>query len=233
MTDEFAVCEDEPHFHGHRERLRARFARTRGDDVPDYELLELVLFRSIPRRDVKPLAKALIARFGSFAEVLAAHPDRLKELEGVSDSVATDLKIVEAAARRLVKGAVREGRPLSSWSDLLDYCRATMAFSDRELFRVLFLDKKNCLLADEVQSEGTVDHTPVYPREVIRRALDLSATALILVHNHPSGDPNPSSADIKMTQDIAAMAKPLGLVVHDHLVIGRHGHVSFRGQKLI
>jgi DNA repair protein RadC len=165
--------------------------------------------------------------------VLVARPDRLKEVDGVSESVAIDLKIVEAAARRLAKGTVREGRPLSSWSEVIDYCRVTMAFSERELFRILFLDKKNCLLADEVQGFGTVDHTPVYPREVIRRALELSATAIILIHNHPSGDPSPSTADIKMTQEIAAMAKPLGIVVHDHVIVGRHGHVSFRGQKLI
>jgi DNA repair protein RadC len=224
--------QDLPHHLGHRERLRARFLAG-GDSLPDYELLELVLFRSIPRRDVKPLAKALISRFGSFAEVLAARPERLKEVEGVSSSVATDLKILEAAARRLAKGAVRERQLLSSWTEVIEYCRTAMAFAEREEFRVLFLDKRNCLIADEVQGFGTVDHTPVYPREIIRRTLELASTALILVHNHPSGDPNPSPADVRMTKDIAAIAKPLGVVLHDHIIIGRHGHFSFKGQNLL
>jgi DNA repair protein RadC len=175
----------EPHYHGHRDRLRARFAEVGGDALPDYELLELVLFRAIPRADVKPLAKELIRRFGTFAEVLAASPARLAEVPGCGEAVARDLKIVEAAARRITKGAVAKRPVLSSWSAVLDYCRASMAFAEREQFRLLFLDKKNALIADEVQGSGTVDHTPVYPREVVRRALELSATALILVHNHP------------------------------------------------
>jgi DNA repair protein RadC len=176
----------EPHYHGHRERLRARFQEAGGDALPDYELLELLLFRSIPQRDVKPLAKALIARFGSFAETLAAPVSRLTEVKGVGEGVALDLKIVEAALRRMARGAVSKRPVLSSWSAVLDYCRMAMAFAEREQFRILFLDKKNAVIADEVQQTGTVDHTPVYPREVVRRALELSATAIILVHNHPT-----------------------------------------------
>ncbi|RVU16408.1 RadC family protein [Methylobacterium oryzihabitans] len=220
-----------PHYHGHRDRLRARFAR--GEALPDYEFLELILFRSIPRRDVKPLAKALLRRFGSFAEVLGAAPERLAEVEGIGPAVVADLKIVEAAGQRLARGAVAERTLLSSWSAVIEYCRAAMAFAPREEFRLLFLDKRNRLIADEVQGRGTVDHTPVYTREVLRRALELSATALILVHNHPSGDPAPSQADIKLTREIVAAAAPLGIVVHDHIIVGRDGHASLRGLKLI
>ncbi len=172
-----------PHYHGHRERLRARFQEAGADALPDYELLELLLFRSIPQRDVKPLAKELVQRFGSFAEVLAAPIARLTEVKGVGEGVALDLKIVEAALRRMAKGAVAKRTVLSSWSSVIDYCRMAMAFAEREQFRILFLDKKNALIADEVQQTGTVDHTPVYPREVMRRALELSASAIILVHN--------------------------------------------------
>jgi DNA repair protein RadC len=222
-----------PHWRGHRDRLRDRFLRGGDQGLPDYELLELVLFRSIPRRDVKPVAKALIAKFGSFAEVLGARLERLIEVEGVGESVAADLKIVEAAARRLSRGAIRDRPLLGSWKDVIEYCRTAMAFAEREEFRILFLDKRNFLIADEIQGSGTVDHTPVYPREVVRRTLELGATALILVHNHPSGDPTPSSADIKMTHDIVAIAKPLGIAVHDHIIVGRQGHTSFRGLKLI
>ncbi|MDB5512521.1 MAG: hypothetical protein JWR08_2004 [Enterovirga sp.] len=218
---------------GHRRRLRARFAEAGDSGIPDYELIELLLFRSIPRRDVKTIAKRLLAKFGTFAEVLAAPPQRLQEVEGIGDSVALDLKIVEAAARRLARGAVAKRPVLSSWSSVLDYCRTAMAFSDREQFRLLFLDKRNALIADEVQQSGTVDHTPVYPREVVKRALELSATALILVHNHPSGDPTPSSADIAMTKQIIEVAKPLGISVHDHIIVGRDGHASLKGLRLI
>lgn len=224
---------DDPHYLGHRDRLRRRFQEAGGDALPDYELLELVLFRSIPRRDVKQLAKTLIARFGSFAEVLGAPLDRLRSAEGVGESTALDLKIVEAAARRQAKGEVRTLTALSSWSALLDYCRIAMAFSEREELRLLFLDKKNNLIADEVQQRGTVDHTPVYPREIVRRALELSATALILVHNHPSGDPHPSLADKTMTAEVVRIAQPLGIVVHDHLIIGRNGHASFKALGLL
>src|ERR687884_1845849 len=226
--------EDEPpHYHGHRDRLRARFAEVGGDAMPDYELLELVLFRSIPRRDVKPIAKEILKRFGTFAEALAAAPQRLREIDGVGESVVTDLKIVEAAARRIAKGAVAKRPVLSSWSAVLDYCRTAMAFAEKEQFRLLFLDKRNALIADEVQQSGTVDHTPVYPREVVKRALELSASALILVHNHPSGDPTPSAADVSMTREIAEVAKPLGIVIHDHIIVGREGHASFKGLRLI
>lgn len=224
---------DPPHYHGHRDRLREKFSASGGDVLPDYELLELVLFRAIPRRDVKPLAKALVRRFGSFAEVVSAEPARLMEVEGVSAGVASDLKVIEAAARRLVRGAIRERELLSSWSALSEYLRATMAFASREEFRILFLDKRNFLIADEVQGRGTVDHTPVYPREIARRALELSATALILAHNHPSGDPTPSTADIAMTREIVAVLAPLKIVVHDHVILGRNGHASMKGLKLI
>ena len=222
-----------PHFHGHRERLRARFRDVGADALADYEMLELVLFRAIPRRDVKPIAKALLKRFGSFADVIAAPAARLAEIEGVSDGVVTELKLVHAAAVRMGRTKIAQKQVLSSWTSVLDYCRAAMAFAEREQFRVLYLDKKNALIADEVQGEGTVDHTPVYPREVVKRALELSATALILVHNHPSGDPTPSRADILMTQQIVEIAKPLGISIHDHIIVGREGHASFRGLKLI
>ncbi len=226
--------EDEaPHYYGHRDRLRARFSEVGGDALPDYELLEIVLFRSIPRRDVKPIAKDLLRRFGSFAEVLAAPPALLSEVDGVGESVVTDLKIVEAAARRFAKGAVARRPVLSSWTSVIDYCRTAMAFSEKEQFRLLFLDRRNALIADEVQQSGTIDHTPVYPREVVKRALELSASAVILVHNHPSGDPTPSSADIKMTREIVDVAKPLGIVVHDHIIVGREGHASLKGLKLM
>jgi DNA repair protein RadC len=222
-----------PHYLGHRERLRARFSESGGEALPDYELLELLLFRSIPRRDVKPLAKELIKRFGTFAEVLAAPPGRLMEVAGMRDTVVSDLKIVEAAARRLAKGEGARRPILSSWASVLDYCRTAMAFMDKEQFRLLFLDKRNALIADEVQQSGTIDHTPVYPREVVKRALELSASALILVHNHPSGDPTPSPADIKMTREIIDVAKPLGIAVHDHIIVGRDGHASLKGLRLI
>ena len=218
---------------GHRDRLRARFSEARGDGMADYEFLELLLFRSIPRRDVKPIAKRLIKRFGSFAEVLAAPPHLLTDIEGVGESVALDLKIVEASAKRLARGAVSKRPVLSSWSSVLEYCRTAMAFADREEFRLLFLDKRNALIADELQQRGTVDHTPVYPREVVKRALDLAATAVILVHNHPSGDPTPSTADITMTRQIIDVAKPLGIAVHDHIIVGRDGHASMKGLRLI
>ena len=222
-----------PHYHGHRERLRARFREAGPEALADYELLELVLFRAIPQRDVKPLAKALLHTFGSFAEVIAAPPARLREVPGVGETVVTEIKIVHAAASRLLRGEVKGREVLSSWSAVLDYCRAAQAFAETEEFRILFLDKRNKLIADEVQQTGTVDHTPIYPREVIKRALELSATAIILVHNHPSGDPTPSRADIEMTKAIVEVAKPLGIAVHDHIIVGRDGHASFKGLKLI
>ncbi len=217
---------------GHRERLRERFLQGGAEALADYEVLELLLFRAIPRRDVKPIAKMLLKRFGSFGEVVAAPAARLKEVEFIGDAAVTELKIVEAAARLLSKETMRKRLTLGAFAQVLDYCRGAMAFLDTEEFRVIFLDKKNGLLADEVQGRGTVDHTPVYPREIIRRALELNCSAIILVHNHPSGDPTPSSADIVMTQNIASLAKPLGITVHDHLIIGRNGHSSLRALKL-
>ncbi|HEY4775857.1 MAG TPA: DNA repair protein RadC [Xanthobacteraceae bacterium] len=227
------LSEAAPHYHGHRERLRARFREAGGDALSDYELLELVLFRALLRRDLKPLAKSLIAKFGSFAEVIAAPPQRLAEVQGLGQAAITELKVVEAAAHRLIRGEVKRRPVLSSWSAVLDYCRAAMAFADKEQLRILFLDKRNQLIADELQQVGTVDHTPVYPREVVKRALELSATAVILVHNHPSGDPTPSRADIQMTQAIIEIARPLGISVHDHLIVGKEGHASLKGLKLI
>jgi DNA repair protein RadC len=222
-----------PHYLGHRERLRERFLEAGPEAVTEYELLELVLFRAIPRRDVKPLAKALIAKFGSFGEVVSAPRQRLREVEGLGDAAIAEIKIVQAAAGRLARGQAKKRTVLSSWSAVLDYCRTTMAFADKELFSIIFLDKRNQIIADETQQTGTVDHTPVYPREVVKRALELSATALILVHNHPSGDPTPSRADIQMTQSIVEISKPLGISVHDHIIVGKEGHASLKGLKLI
>ncbi len=224
---------DAAHYHGHRERLRAKY-RDNGDSaLADYELLELFLFRLIPRRDTKPIAKALIARFGTLAGVLGAPPSLLQEVKGVGETVALDLKLIASVSQRMLKSEIRNKQVLGSWSAVIDYCHAVMAHESREQFRILFLDKRNVLIADEVQGQGTVDHTPVYPREVVRRALELSSTAIILVHNHPSGDPTPSRADIDMTKTIIDTAKPLGIAVHDHIIIGKDGHVSFKGLRLI
>ena len=201
--------------------------------MPDYELLELVLFRAIPRQDVKPLARRLIETFGDFNRVLSAAPDRLKSVEGVGDAVVLELKIVEAAAQRMARSRVI-GRPvMSSWEALLDYCHTAMAHREIEQFRVLYLDRKNVLIADEEQARGTVDHVPVYPREVVKRALELNASALILVHNHPSGDPTPSEADVTMTARIRDAAEVLGLALHDHLIIGKSSELSFRATGLL
>jgi DNA repair protein RadC len=213
--------------------LRARFREAGADALADYELLELILFRALPRRDVKPLAKALLARFGSFAEVVAAAPPLLAEIDGMGEAAIAEIKIVHAAANRLARGEMKRRPVLSSWTSVLDYCRTAMAFAEREQFRVLFLDKRNRLIADEMQAVGTVDHTPVYPREVVKRALELSATALVLVHNHPSGDPTPSRADIEMTKQIVDVARPLGIEVHDHIIVGKEGHSSLKGLRLI
>ncbi|MCL4118634.1 UNVERIFIED_CONTAM: hypothetical protein GTU68_032053 [Idotea baltica] len=198
--------------------------------VPDYEMLELILFRSIPRRDVKPLARELLEKFGDFNRVLAAPPERLAEVRGVGEAVITDLKVVEAAAHRMARAKVLQKHVISSWDAILDYCHTTMAHRETEQFRVLYLDRKNVLIADEEQAKGTVDHVPVYPREVAKRALELNASALILVHNHPSGDPTPSQADIDMTQQIQQACTALGLTLHDHLIIGKSRELSFRGQ---
>jgi DNA repair protein RadC len=231
--NEAGLAEAPPHYYGHRERLRDRFRDAGADAVTDYELLELVLFRAIPQRDVKPLAKKLIETFGSFSEAVSAPVARLSEIKGLGPAAVTELKVVQAAASRLARGEVKRRKVLSSWSSVLDYCRTAQAFAEKEQFRVLFLDKRNQLIADELQQTGTVDHTPVYPREVVKRALELSATAIILVHNHPSGDPTPSRADIQMTQQIVEVAKPLGISVHDHIIVGKEGHSSFKGLRLI
>ncbi len=218
---------------GHRDRLRTRFRSGGSDAVPDYELLEMILFRVFPRGDTKPLAKKLVAKFGTFAEVVNAAPERLKEVEGIGDRAVDEIKLVQAAALRLMKGEIMGRKVLGSWNAVLDYCRVAQGFENREAFRILFLDKRNQLMADEVQQRGTVDHTPVYVREVVKRALELSATAIILVHNHPSGDPTPSRADIDMTKLIVDAAKPLGITVHDHIIVGRNAHASFRALRLI
>ena len=213
--------------------MRERFVEGGADAIPDYELLELVLFAALPRRDIKPLAKELITLFGGFADVIAAPRARLLEVSGLGETAVTQLKIIEAAALRLSRTRLLNKPALSSWAALIDYCTAAMARSPHEEFRVLFLDRKNVLMADEVQARGTIDHTPVYPREIIRRALELGATAVILVHNHPSGDPTPSRADIEMTREVTAAAKALRIAVHDHLVVGRSGHASFKTLGLL
>lgn len=223
----------EAHYHGHRDRLRTRFKESGDSALADYEILELLLFRLIPRRDTKPVAKALLARFGSLAGVLGAPASLLQEVKGIGETVALDLKLVANVAQRMLKSELRQKHVLSSWSSVIEYCHAAMAYETTEQFRILFLDKRNTLIADEIQGRGTVDHTPVYPREVVKRALELSATAIILVHNHPSGDPTPSRADIDMTRTIVETAKPLGITVHDHIIIGKEGHASLRGLKLI
>ncbi|HMO06284.1 MAG TPA: DNA repair protein RadC [Paracoccaceae bacterium] len=214
----------------HRARLRSRFSQGGAAAMPDYEILELMLFRTIPRQDVKPLARRLLDTFGDLGGVCGAPPARLTEVAGVGAAVVQDLKILEALAQRMLRARVMRRHVLSSWDALLDYCHGAMAHRDTEQFRVLFLDRKNVLIADEEQARGTVDHVPVYPREVVRRALELNASALILVHNHPSGDPTPSAADIAMTERIRDAAEVLGIALHDHLVIGKGTEVSFRAQ---
>jgi DNA repair protein RadC len=221
------------HYHGHRQRLRERFLATGGDGMPDYELLELVLSIAIPRTDTKPLAKTLIEEFKSFQAVIAADPAALQRVKGMGEVSAAALKIVQAAAVRLARGQAMEQPVIGSWDKLVDYCMAQMAHEKVEQTRVLFLDSRNRLIADERQNRGTVDHTPLYPREVVRRALELGAAAIILVHNHPSGDPTPSQADIAMTRDVQEAAGKLGIALHDHLVIGRDRHVSFRSEGLL
>lgn len=221
------------HYHGHRERLRERFRDHGEASLADYELLELFLFRLLPRRDTKPLAKALLDRFGTLGGVFGASPALLQEVEGIGETVAFELKLFAALSHRTLKREIRGKQVLSSWAALIDYCHAVMAYEPVEQFRILFLDKRNALIADEVQGRGTVDHTPVYPREVVKRALELSATAIILVHNHPSGDPTPSRADIDMTKTIIDTALPLGIAVYDHVIIGKDGHASLKGMRLI
>jgi DNA repair protein RadC len=222
-----------PHYVGHRQRLKERFLNKGADALSDYELLELLLYLAIPRRDVKPLAKDLIRRFGSYAAVVAAPPAQLKELDGIGDSAVIALKLARASAQALLKEEVHEKPILSSWRAVLGYCRALLAHEQNEQFHILFLDRKNRLIADETQQKGTVDHTPVYPREVIKRALELGATALIMVHNHPSGDPSPSRADIDITHEVKDAGQKLGIEIHDHVIIGKRGHTSFKSLGLL
>ncbi len=222
-----------PSHAGHRERLRERFRTGGAEALADYELLELLLFYAVPRKDTKPIAKRLIRRFGNLAGVLAAPLPALTAEDSVKEHAATLLKAVEAAAVRAAREQVLDRPVMSSWDKVLDYCRTSMAHGGIEQFRLLFLDSKNKVIADEVQQRGTVNHTPVYPREVVKRALELGATALILVHNHPSGDPSPSKADIEMTRAIADAAGRLGITVHDHIVIARSGHASLRSMGLL
>lgn len=217
----------------HRKRLRARFMAGGAAALPDYELLELVLFRAIPRQDVKPLAHLLLSEFGDFNRVLTAPAVRLNAINGVGEAVIVELKIVEASAHRMARSRVMDRHVISSWDAVLDYCHTTMAHRETEQFRVLYLDRKNTLIADEEQAKGTVDHVPVYPREVAKRALELNASALILVHNHPSGDPTPSESDITMTTQIATAAEALGITLHDHLIIGKSRELSFKTEGLL
>lgn len=223
----------EPHYLGHRQRLRERFLKAGPEDFPDYELLELLLFLGQTRGDMKPLAKRLILRFGGFAEVISATPEELQQVKGMGEATVAALKTAQAAALRLMRAQVVNRPAVSSWQALLDYCRSSMAFGKTEQFRILFLDRKNVIIADEVQQTGTVDHTPLYPREVVKRALELGASALILVHNHPSGDTTPSRADIDMTREVVRAASALGLAVHDHVIVGRSGHTSMKAKGLI
>ena len=214
----------------HRKRLRTRFMEGGAAAMPDYELLELVLFRAIPRQDVKPLARLLLDTFGDFNRVISAAPARMLMVKGVGEAVVQELKIVEASAQRLMRAKVMNRPILSSWDALVDYCHTAMSHRETEQFRILFLDRKNVLIADEEQAKGTVDHVPVYPREVVKRALELNASAIILVHNHPSGDPTPSDADIQMTAQVQDAAHVLGITLHDHLIIGKSRELSFRAQ---
>ncbi len=224
---------EEPHYHGHRDRLRQRFVQAGPEALADYEMLELILFMAIPRRDVKPLAKQLLLRFGNLAGVLNATLTELQTVDGISEVVAICLKSVQAASHRLMKQDVIKKPILNSWTRLLDYVGATMAHERKEYFRLLFLNKKNELIADEIQNSGTVDHTPAYPREIMKRALEVGATALILVHNHPSGDPKPSQADIEMTAAIVAAGQPFQIAIHDHLIVSKNGISSFRTMGLL
>lgn len=224
---------DKPHYHNHRARLRERFMKAGGAALADYELLELLLFRAIPRQDVKPLAKRLLETFGDFNRTISAPTARLTDVQGVGSAVVQELKIVEAAAHRLGQAKVLGQNVISSWDALMSYCKSTMAHRETEQFRILFLDRKNTLIADEEQAKGTVDHVPVYPREVAKRALELNASALILVHNHPSGDPTPSQADISMTQNVLTAVEALSITLHDHIIIGKETDLSFKAEGLL
>jgi len=228
----------EPHYHGHRARLRARFLTRGADALDDHELLELILASAIPRRDVKPLAKELLRVFGGLWPLLQAPPEKLRavKVDGLSmggDAAVASVMVVGAAALRGMRQRVLKKPVLASWNAVLEYCRAAMAHQGVEQFRVLYLDRKNALIADEVSQRGTVDHTPVYPREVVKRALELEASAVVLVHNHPSGDPTPSRADIEMTRDIVKAAAAVGISVHDHIIIGKGAEAGFKSLGLL
>jgi len=227
------MSDDSSHYIGHRQRLRERFLSAPAAQLPDYELLEILLFSAKPRGDVKPLAKRLMKEFGSLDKVLKAEALELKKIDEMGDSAIAALKAVEEAARRLIKAPATERPVIQSWTALLDYCRMAMAHEKVEQFRILFLNHKHRLIADEVQQTGTVNHTPVYPREVVKRALELGASSIILAHNHPSGDPTPSPADIEMTQKVMEAAKAVNISVHDHLIISESGHYSFKSHGLI
>jgi DNA repair protein RadC len=226
------AANDAPHYYGHRERLRQRLIDSGAENLPDYELLEVMLFVSNPRGDVKPLAKDLLEQFGGFAALMSADPEALA-VAGLGLAGIAAIKSVREAALRLMRAELQQQPVVNSWDKLIDYCNAQIAHNKVEEFHILFLDRKNVLLKHERQQRGTVDHTPVYTREVVKRALELGASALILVHNHPSGDPTPSKADIAVTQDIKKAAAPLGVVLHDHVIIGRNRHTSLRDLGLI
>ena len=225
---------DKPADHvGHRQRLRSRFLQGGPDALPDYELLELLLFQAQPRRDTKPLAKDLLKRFGSFADVISATPVELSAVPGIGDAVVSALKTVQVAALRMARDEIMNKPVISNWQRLMDYCRMSIGRNKVESFRVLFLNHRNELIADEEQQHGTVDHTPVYPREVVKRALELHATAMIMVHNHPSGDPSPSKADIAMTKEVRDAAEKLGIELHDHVIVSKSGSTSFKDLGVI
>ncbi|MBK8157633.1 MAG: DNA repair protein RadC [Rhodospirillaceae bacterium] len=223
-----APAAETPHYHGHRQRLRERFLAGGAAALADYELLELLLYLAIPQRDVKPLAKDLIARFGSFGAVMAAEPAQLMEVSGIKENSAVAIKTVQAAALLMQRQQVLDQPVLGSWKAVLDYCHSVMAHDQNEQFRLLFLDGKNALIADEVQSRGTVNHAPVYIREVVKRTLTLGASSIIMAHNHPTGDPTPSRDDIEMTRAVKLALEQVGVSVHDHIIIGRKGHASLR-----
>ena len=227
------IVKSDPGTAGHRGRLRARFLKSGADALPDYEMLELLLFQAVARRDTKPIAKRLLQHFGSFSEVISAEESALKEVDGIGEAVVVALKTVQAAALRLAREEVLDQPVLSNWNKLIAYCRASMGFEKNERFRILFLNRQNVLIADEVQQTGTIDHTPVYPREVVKRVLELGATAVIMVHNHPSGDPTPSKADIDMTKEVQDAGAKLGITLHDHLIVTKAGHSSFKDMGLL
>lgn len=238
MTDslfpqEKKPAKDEPHYKGHRQRLRERFVQGGAEALQDYELLELILFMAIPRKDVKPIAKDLIKQLGGLPEIMVAPIDQLTKVDGISENVAIAIQSVSATAQRMLKQDIQKKPVLNNWTRLMDYCQATMAHETREHFRILFLNKKNEMIADEIQGSGTVDHTPAYPREIMKRALELGATALILLHNHPSGDPKPSQADVDVTRQIINAADTFNIVIHDHIIISRNGYSSMKNMGLM